>query len=384
MKENKTNAEKINKKKGLYHYQNNPKKEEKRVVDKRFETRTRNPGGNIGHKQANTVKEKVNSNDTKKKEPKNNKKTIVKQFSNHSRKRTQSNVNEENSDNDALVDKMQKRGNNSKNDKKLNNNIAYTNENHLTKENELNRSKKKINNKNAVIKKHNSKLNKNGSNKPNELVQNLIDDFDQTMEEYSNLYCNTTRGNNKNNDDNRVNNKSASKRRLKDSHNKRSKKNFNNSNENKLANRSVVLEQNGNILRQSLPKQNGISLTSNLKKVNSKIHKDNNKNKKKDDLDDLTNSEHSNAMKIKRSKANSKFNLREDELPLYKGEIDYNNVSIKNITESIDDLFARYKKKGFTCIKKGDAEFKFVKGPNTHIVEIMRLGNGLLYFNITK
>ena len=84
MKENKTNAE--NKKKGLYHYQNNPKKEEKQIVDKRFETRTRNAGGgNLGI--ANTVMEKLNNNANKKKEQNNNKKTFVKQLSNHSRKK---------------------------------------------------------------------------------------------------------------------------------------------------------------------------------------------------------------------------------------------------------------------------------------------------------
>ena len=245
----------------------------------------------------------------------------------------------------------------------------------LTKENELNRSKRKLNNKNAVLKKHNSKLNKNDSKKPNHLVQNLIDDFDQTMEEYSNLYCNTTtRGNNKNSIDKKLNNKSASKRKLKNTLNsKNSKKNFNNLNENY----SVMLEQNpNNILRKSIPNKNGnnISLTSNLKKVNTKIHKENSRNKKKKEDSEYD----------KRSKASSKYNLREDELPLYKGEIDYNNVSIKNIPESIDDLFSKYKKKGFTCVKKGDTEFKFIRGPNTHIVEIMRLGNGLLYFNVTK
>ena len=381
LKETKTNAEKINKKKGLYHYQNNPKKEEKRYVDKRFETRSRNVGnGNPGVNQVNSAKEKVNTNANKKKETNNNKKTIVKQFSNHSRKRTQSNVDEENSDNDALVEKMQKVKNNNKNDKKLNNTIAYTHENNLIKDSDLNRSKRKLNNKNVVIKKHNSKHNKNNNKKPNHLVQNLIDDFDQTMEEYSNLYCNTTtRGNNKNSIDKKMNNRSASKRKLKNAlNNKHSKKNFNNSNENKLVNHSVMLYQDPNILQQNIPKKNGISLTSNLKKVNSKIHKENSKKKKnKDDSDSELNNR-------KRSKASSKYNLREDELPLYKGEIDYNNVSIKNISESIDDLFARYKKKGFTCVKKGDTEFKFIRGPNTHIVEIMRLGNGLLYFNVTK
>ena len=60
------------------------------------------------------------------------------------------------------------------------------------------------------------------------------------------------------------------------------------------------------------------------------------------------------------------------------------NLKYKNIQESIDNLMSRYKKKGYTCIKKEDTEFTFIKGPNTHHVELMRLGNGLLYFNVTK
>ena len=74
----------------------------------------------------------------------------------------------------------------------------------------------------------------------------------------------------------------------------------------------------------------------------------------------------------------------EEDLPVYKGDIDYNNTSAKDIDESINDLMARYKKKGYKCVKKDNYVFKFVKGPKTHRVELMRLGNGLLYFNVTK
>ena len=65
------------------------------------------------------------------------------------------------------------------------------------------------------------------------------------------------------------------------------------------------------------------------------------------------------------------MNLKEEDLPLYKGEINYSNVSAKSFGESINDLINKYK-------------LKFIKGPNIHNVEIMRLGNGLLYFNINK
>ena len=59
-------------------------------------------------------------------------------------------------------------------------------------------------------------------------------------------------------------------------------------------------------------------------------------------------------------------------------------VFIADLEDSIDDLMRRYKKKGYTCIPKSNIEYKFIKGPNVHHVEITRLGNGLIYFNITK
>ena len=72
------------------------------------------------------------------------------------------------------------------------------------------------------------------------------------------------------------------------------------------------------------------------------------------------------------------------DLPLFKGQIDYNNVSVKNIEESINEVKKKYKKRGYTFMEKGKTEFLFIKGPNTHHVKIMRLGNGLLYFHIKK
>ena len=78
------------------------------------------------------------------------------------------------------------------------------------------------------------------------------------------------------------------------------------------------------------------------------------------------------------------MNLKEEDLPLYKGEINYSNVSAKSVGESINDLINKYKLKGYTCVKKDKNKLKFIKGPNIHNVEIMRLGNGLLYVNINK
>ena len=411
MKETKTNVEKIKEKKGFYHYQNNPNKEVKNILDKKFETRTRNPN-HIGMKQANTVMENFNTNNNNTKTRKTNpnykkKKTIVKQFSNNSRKfKTKTNEDNNNDsayENNLFVQKMKKGRNNiNKNDKRLNNTIAYNHDVNLSKENDdTNKTKKQNNTKNIVLKNNITKINKmNSKKKTNKVVQNLIDDFDQTMEEYSSLYNSTSREgrSNKENNDKKQNNKSTSNRKLKSNitNNKQSKKNLNKSIE-KSVNRSVLLDNNSNAIRQSstMKIEDNKSNNSELKKEKTK-NKENTKKSKharnivsnKDISEfDIGNSERDNSIKNKKSKGNSKYNLKEEEeLPLFKGEIDYNNVSIKNISDSVNDLMVRYKKKGYTCFKKGNnnREFTFIKGPNTHHVEIMRLGNGLLYFNITK
>ena len=86
-----------------------------------------------------------------------------------------------------------------------------------------------------------------------------------------------------------------------------------------------------------------------------------------------------NTIKVKKSNI-----IREEDLPLFKGQIDYNNVSVKNIEESINEVKKKYKKRGYTFMEKGKTEFLFIKGPNTYHVKIMRLGNGLLYFYTKK
>ena len=71
-------------------------------------------------------------------------------------------------------------------------------------------------------------------------------------------------------------------------------------------------------------------------------------------------------------------------MPIYKGDIDYNEVSLKDFNETVDNLIKKYKRNGFTYSKKGFGKFEFYKESDIYFVEIMRLGNGLFYNNITK
>ena len=130
-------------------------------------------------------------------------------------------------------------------------------------------------------------------------------------------------------------------------------------------------------------KKSANSSSTKLKRENTS--KSLNKKKKiKKDLKDFDDVNSDNEKKMKLNKVSSKYSIKDEDLKLYKGEIDYNNVSLNNLSETIEELMNKYKKKGYTCVKKGGSEFKFVKGPNIHHVKIMRIRNGLFYFNVSQ
>ena len=425
-KDSKANQDSMNAKKGFYHYQNNPTKEEKRVVDKRFELRTVNTTGAERFNQLNTdtITEESHDNNKKSKEGKNKKNKFVKQNSVEVRKANELNGK---ADNDILSVKF-KRGRNKNNmENRQNNSVAYNHDMNL--ENENNAPKSKANqNKNNLKKVKNEKDKEKEKNKkqkkaPKNIVQNLMTDFDQTMEEYSSIYATyntSTKGAKAIKGFNEKNSKlKNSKSKLKTS----KSKNLNS--QSKLKTAKSKIKSN---LKNGIDKKQTSKITSNnplnnsvneksknlnhslninnkddkirtnsmdKRKAKAKIKKDKEKDGKlkgkkgsNKDLNNLKNgnSNHasSNVIKIKRSTTNMSSELREEDLTLYRGQIDYNNVSIKNVEESIGDLMMKYKKKGFTCIKKSREQFIFVKGPNTHHVELMKLGNGLLYFCVTK
>jgi hypothetical protein len=309
-----------------------------------------------------------------------------------------------------------------------NNSVAYNNDMNL--ENENNAPKSKANqNKNNLKKGKNEKekekekeKNKKHKKAPKNIVQNLMTDFDQTMEEYSSIYAThntSTKGaktlkgfNEKNNKlkNSRTKLKSSKSKNL-NSHSKlktksKIKPNLKNGIDKKQSSKITQNNPLNNSINEK-PKNLNQSVNINNKddkirtnsvdkrKAKAKIKKDKEKDGKlkgkkssNKEINNLKNgnSNHasSNIIKIKRNSTNMSSDLREEDLTLYRGQIDYNNVSIKNVEESIGDLMMKYKKKGFTCIKKSGEQFIFIKGPNTHHVELMKLGNGLLYFCVTK
>ena len=398
IKENKTNDEDLNTKKGFYHYQYNPTKVEKSIVDKKFEVRMKNPGTPAFNQTMDNYNmiNKMNDN--------NNKKKFKKQYSNDQRKlKTSSTLTEENyntiDENDLFQPKVKKSRNRSKKniaDKKQNNTMVY---NHKMVKSEIvgndqNKSKNKvINNKNKDLKKEKSKKKSSKNEKPkNNIVQNLINDFDQTEQSSKiNNHTMTTRDTKqfKKNDKSK-NHKQSSKSKHKENYNKKNAKN--NVDATNPLSRSVIIEKNNKNLKTSktIDYEKKKNSTNDEKKSKNKNIKENlRKSKTKKDNNNISefnlgNSGNASNTLIKIKKSSKNLVLKEEDLPLYKGEIDYTNTSVKNIQESIDNLMSRYKKKGYTCIKKEDTEFTFIKGPNTHHVELMRLGNGLLYFNVTK
>jgi hypothetical protein len=312
-----------------------------------------------------------------------------------------------------------KRGRNKNNlENRQNNSVTYNNDMNL--ENENNATKSKANqNKNNLKKAKNEKDKEKEKNKkqkkaPKNIVQNLMTDFDQTMEEYSSIYAThntSTKGAKAIKGFNEKNNKLRnSKTKLRSS----KSKNLNSNTKLKSTKSRIKSNIKDNIDKKPATKNttnnqlnNSINKTKNLnnkddknrtnsmekRKAKAKIKKDKDgklKGKKgsNKDLNNLKNGNlnhtSSNVIKIKRTTTNVNSELKEEDLALYRGQIDYNNVSIKNVEESIEDLMMKYKKKGFICIKNSREQFIFVKGPNTHHVELMKLGNGLLYFCVTK
>ena len=397
IKENKKNVEDLNTKKGFYHYQNNPTKVEKSIVNKKFEVRMKNPGTPAFNQTMDNYNMINKIND-------NNKKKSKKPYSNDQRKlKTSSNLTEENyntiDEKELFQSKVNKSRNRSKkniNDKKQNNTMVINHK--MTKSeivgNDQNKSKNKNNNnKNKELKKEKSKkkIVKNEKLK-NNIVQNLINDFDQTMDHTSKINNHTiiTKDTKKfKNDDKNKNHKQSSKSKHKKNYIKKNTKN--NVDETKPLSRSVIIDKNNKNLKTSktIEYEKKKNSTNARKKSNNKIIKENlkkNKTKKDNNVSEfnLENSGDGSNNLIKKKKSSRNLVLKEEDLPLYKGEIDYTNTSVKNIQDSINNLMSRYKKKGYTCIKNDDTQFIFIKGPNTHHVELMRLGNGLLYFNVTK
>ena len=175
----------------------------------------------------------------------------------------------------------------------------------------------------------------------------------------------------------------------KDSENSNNSQNMKNNTINNIANLNKYLEQNSSKNKNYALDQETFHYFSNsLLSNNTLPRKKNITNFSNTSEFDANNSNEpiKTMIKIKKNikKTKSKVNLKEADLNLYKGEINYNNVSAKNFEDCLNELMTKYKSKGYTCVNKNKNKFKFVKGPNIHNVEIMRLGNGLLYFNGSK
>ena len=271
-----------------------------------------------------------------------------------------------NGDDKNLIETKIKRGRNNNNelDGRQNNSMAYHHDMNLSKNKVIsnkNNIKQLKSNKNKKLTNYNTQnLNKN-------VVQNLMTDFDQTMQEYSSLYgkhnATTTKGVKSYNDKGKSIPESKSK--IKSSKNKiksDSKSRLNGSvdqiefKKNKTSNRNQV-----NALKNDDYRTQSI---------------DSRKMKTKND-----NQESGNSLKRNKSLYDE---VNPDELSIFRGAVDYNYAFAKNIDGKINELKNKYKRKGFTFNRKSNHEFVFIKGPYKHHVELMKLENGLFYFNIKK
>ena len=166
----------------------------------------------------------------------------------------------------------------------------------------------------------------------------------------------------------------------------KSNKNYKNSNIN-------IQDEKNKIANNSVASINSANLKKNKKKYNM-TYEAKSKYSKKIRLYtnipecDINTSNRSNKTIIKIRKNSQQKRkqkcISENELHIYRGDIDYNNVSLKNVQETISNLIAKYQKKGYAIIKKEKSKYNFVKGDTKYLIEIMQLGNGLLYCNISE
>ena len=63
-------------------------------------------------------------------------------------------------------------------------------------------------------------------------------------------------------------------------------------------------------------------------------------------------------IKIRKNSPKKRKDIKENELPIYKGDIDYNEVSLKDFNETVDNLIKKYIRNGFTYSKKGFGKFE--------------------------
>ena len=73
-----------------------------------------------------------------------------------------------------------------------------------------------------------------------------------------------------------------------------------------------------------------------------------------------------------------------DAVDYYNGPIDISCISLKNYTQTIEDLEQRALKNGYTCIKSETNYYELSNGLNIFLVEIVKIRNNMLYYLIVK
>ena len=114
--------------------------------------------------------------------------------------------------------------------------------------------------------------------------------------------------------------------------------------------------------------------------------------KKKKDENKLNSTSNVSNPTVNSSKKSNKLNTsenrkkvtKEEDLRIYKGNVDYKNVSLKKLKEVSDDLLKKYKHDGFKCVLNLGNVFEFVKGHYKYRAEIFRLPKNKMLFTSIK
>ena len=242
-----------------------------------------------------------------------------------------------------------------------NNEASYKNES-KTEKNSIGKIKENYTFKNKYSSQISIKSNKNDYKK--NISQDLLSDYEEEMLRYSTIFDN--------------NFSPISKQSLNKINHKENQK-INNYYNNKTVNLNTDLVTSHSSIYSIRNNPNNNKTYQTNTKISKKI------NNKSCNIPKIKlNKSNKVLIKIRNNSSKKRKDIKDKDLPIYKGEIDYNEVSVKDFKETVNNLIKKYKKEGFKCSKKGFGKFKFYKKNVIHLVEIMRLGNGLLYNNITK
>ena len=151
-------------------------------------------------------------------------------------------------------------------------------------------------------------------------------------------------------------------------------------------NPSLIISYRQKIMEGISNRNNNTNNKENSKNINNKsMSALRRKNENKLKLNSSLEMQKIDAIKSKMKKKLIEINNKLiDALFYYNGPIDISCISLKNYSQTVDDLAKRALKNGYKCSKLETNHYKLTNGVDTFFVEIVKIRNNMLYYLIAK